>query len=70
MVCLVPVMMLLTGCFTTKIDTAATLHYIRLNDTSCLSRAEKEDLTYNKCLIRKAKYGKFNRVCKVVMNSD
>ena len=62
-------MLTLTACFTTKVDTASILHYIRINDVSCLSRGEKEDLTYNKCMIRKAKYGKFNKVCKAVINA-
>lgn len=64
-------MMSLTGCLTTKVvgDSAAVLHYVRVEDTSCLSRDEKEDLAFNKCLIYKAKYGKHSDTCKEMLQN-
>lgn len=67
-VLMIPILM--TSCTTSVsfTDSAATLNYVRIDDVSCLSRGEKEDLTYNKCLIRKAKYGKFSKACKKLMD--
>jgi len=73
MVLLAPVIAILTtSCMTdggVTIDSAARLNYVRIIDTSSLTRAEKEALTYNKCVIARAKYNKYSDVCKKLMDS-
>jgi len=71
MVLIAPVIAILMTSCTTNVttDSASRLNYVRIDDVSCLSRSEKEDLTYNKCVIRKAKYGKYSKACKKLMDS-
>ena len=71
MVLVAPMIMILMTSCTTNVttDTASKLNYIKIDDTSCLSRSEKEQLVYNKCVIYKLKYGKLSKSCKTIIRS-
>lgn len=58
-------MTLTVSCTTSAvIDSITVLKSVQIKDVSSLTRSEKESLAYNKCLIDKAKQGKFSKKCK------
>lgn len=58
----------MTSCTHRVIDSTTQLNVVRIENTSCLSRSEKEQLVYNKCIIHKAKYGKYTPKCKELIS--